>query len=146
MLNQDQIHQGHQSNKTINTRGAKASFFMRYRKLSSDGDYVFGSGKNDFLVNSPESVAQAILTRLKLWLGEWFADTTDGTGWSQSIIGKHSNNLYELTLRQRVLETQGVVNIIGFQSSLNPDTRHLTVSMTVNTIYGEAYLNRDLTA
>lgn len=119
---------------------------MRYRKLSSDGDYVFGSGKNDFLVNSPESVAQAILTRLKLWLGEWFADTTDGTGWSQSIIGKHSKNLYELTLRQRVLETQGVVNIIGFQSSLNPDTRHLTVSMTVNTIYGEAYLNRDLTA
>ncbi|RZG63926.1 hypothetical protein EXE25_18265 [Acinetobacter bouvetii] len=127
-------------------RGAKASFFMRYRKLSSDGDYVFGAGKNDFLVNSPEAVAQAILTRLKLWLGEWFADTTDGTGWSQSIIGKHSKNLYELTLRQRVLETQGVVNIIGFQSSLNPDTRHLTVSMTVNTIYGEAYLNRDLTA
>lgn len=146
MLNQDQIHQGHQSNRIINMRGAKASFFMRYRKLSSDGDYVFGSGKNDFLVNSPESVAQAILTRLKLWLGEWFADTTDGTGWSQSIIGKHSKNLYELTLRQRVLETQGVVNIIGFQSSLNPDTRHLTVSMTVNTIYGEAYLNRDLTA
>lgn len=99
-------------------RGAKASFFMRYRKLSSDGDYVFGAGKNDFLVNSPEAVAQAILTRLKLWLGEWFADTTDGTGWSQSIIGKHSKNLYELTLRQRVLETQGVVNIIGFQSSL----------------------------
>lgn len=126
-------------------RGVKASFFMRYRKLSSDGDYVFGSGKNDFLVNTPEAVAQAILTRLKLWLGEWFADTSDGTGWNQSIVGKHSKNLYELTLRQRVLETQGVVNIIDFQSTLDPDTRRLTVSMTVNTVYGEAYLNGDLT-
>ncbi|WP_171505527.1 hypothetical protein [Acinetobacter haemolyticus] len=118
---------------------------MRYRKLSSDGDYVFGSGKNDFLVNTPEAVAQAILTRLKLWLGEWFADTSDGTGWNQSIVGKHSKNLYELTLRQRVLETQGVVNIIDFQSTLDPDTRRLTVSMTANTVYGEAYLNGDLT-
>lgn len=126
-------------------RGAKASFFMRYRKLSSDGDYVFGSSKNDFLVNTPEAVAQAILTRLKLWLGEWFADTADGTGWNQSIVGKHSKNLYELTLRQRVLETPGVTNITDFQSSLDPDTRRLTVTMTVNTVYGEAYLNGDLT-
>lgn len=126
-------------------RGAKASFFMRYRKLSSDGDYVFGSGKNDFLVNSPEAVAQAILTRLKLWLGEWFADTSDGTGWNQSIVGKHSKNLYELTLHQRVLETPGVKSIVDFQSALDPDTRRLTVSMTVNTIFGEASLNGDLT-
>ncbi|MBR7679959.1 hypothetical protein KC105_03070 [Acinetobacter nosocomialis] len=126
-------------------RGAKASFFMRYRKLSSDGDYVFGSGKNDFLVNSPEAVAQAILTRLKLWLGEWFADISDGTGWNQSIVGKHSKNLYELTLHQRVLETPGVKSIVDFQSALDPDTRRLTVSMTVNTIFGEASLNGDLT-
>lgn len=126
-------------------RGAKASFFMRYRKLSSDGDYVFGSGKNDFLVNSPEAVAQAILTRLKLWLGEWFADTSDGTGWNQSIVGKQSKNLYELTLHQRVLETPGVKSIVDFQSALDPDTRRLTVSMTVDTIFGEASLNGDLT-
>ncbi|WP_249163674.1 hypothetical protein [Acinetobacter nosocomialis] len=118
---------------------------MRYRKLSSDGDYVFGSGKNDFLVNSPEAVAQAILTRLKLWLGEWFADTSDGTGWNQSIVGKHSKNLYELTLHQRALETPGVKSIVDFQSALDPDTRRLTVSMTVNTIFGEASLNGDLT-
>lgn len=126
-------------------RGAKASFFMRYRKLTSDGDYVFGSGKNDFLVNSPEAVAQAILTRLKLWLGEWFADTSDGTGWNQSIVGKQSKNLYELTFHQRVLETPGVKSIVDFQSALDPDTRRLTVSMTVNTIFGEASLNGDLT-
>jgi len=117
---------------------------MRYRKLDENGDYVFGVGVNSFLINSPEAVAQAVLTRLKLWMGEWFADTSDGTGWNQSILGKQSNNLYELTLRQRVLETPGVQSIEEFQSSLNSETRKLSVSMTVNTIYGSINLNESL--
>lgn len=118
-------------------RGAKASFFMRYRKQDEQGDYSFGSGLNNFHIDSAAAVAQAIETRLKLWIGEWFADTSDGTGWSQAILGKQSKNLYELTLRQRVLETFGVTSIESFQSSLDSDTRRLTVSMTVNTIYGQ---------
>lgn len=117
---------------------------MRYRKLDEDDDYSFGIGANNFHINSPEVVAQAILTRLRLWMGEWFADTSDGTGWNQSIIGKQSNNLYELTLRQRVLETPGVQSIEGFQSSLDAETRKLSVSMTVNTIYGSINLNEGL--
>ncbi|MNZ09359.1 hypothetical protein D3C78_261790 [compost metagenome] len=125
-------------------RGAKASFFMRYRKLDEDDDYLFGSGASNFHVDSPEVVAQAIMTRLRLWMGEWFADTSDGTGWNQSILGKQSSNLYELTLRQRVLQTTGVQSIEGFQSSLDSTSRKLTVSMTVNTIYGSIDLNEDL--
>lgn len=126
--------------------GAQASFFMRYRKQNEEGDYQFGTGLNDFHINTPEVVAQSIETRLKLWIGEWFADTSDGTGWSEAILGKRSKNLYELTLRQRVLETQGVISIEDFQSSVNPLNRRLTVSMSVNTIYGVAYLSRSLDA
>ncbi len=125
-------------------RGAKASFFMRYRKLDKEDDYSFGTGISDFYVNTPEAVAQAVLTRLRLWVGEWFADTSDGTGWNQSILGKQSNNLYELTLRQRVLETSGVLSIEDFQSSLDSQTRTLSVAMTINTIYGLAILDGSL--
>lgn len=117
---------------------------MRYRKLDKDGNSQFGTSANDFHMNTPEAVAQAIRTRLDLWMGEWFADTSDGTGWNQSILGKRTKNLYELTLRQRVLETPGVIQIDDFQSSLNPDARRLTVSMVVTTIYGEAVLNEDI--
>lgn len=113
---------------------------MRYRKLDENGDYVFGSGANDFYANSPEAVAQAVLTRLKLWIGEWFADTSDGTGWNQSILGKQSGNLYELTLRQRVLETPGAQSIEDFSGNLDAETRKLTVSIVINTIYGTASL------
>lgn len=117
---------------------------MRYRKLDKDDDYSFGSSVSDFYIDSSEAVAQAILTRLRLWMGEWFADTSDGTGWSQSILGKQSNNLYELTLRQRVLETSGVQSIEFFQSSLNAVKRELSVSMTVNTIFGSVDLTRSI--
>lgn len=116
----------------------KAAFFMRYRKQDEQGDYSFGSGLNDFHIDRSEAVALAIETRLKLWVGEWFADTSDGTGWSQAILGKQSKNLYELTLRQRVLETYGVVSIETFQSYLDRDSRKLTVSMVVNTIFGQS--------
>lgn len=68
----------------------KAAFFMRYRKQDEQGDYSFGSGLNDFHIDRSEAVALAIETRLKLWVGEWFADTSDGTGWSQAILGKQS--------------------------------------------------------
>lgn len=125
-------------------RGAKASFFMRYRKLDTNGDYSFGSGVHNFHINSPEVVQQAILTRLRLWLGEWFADTSDGTGWNQTILGKHSQNIYELTLRQRVLETPGVLSIEAFESLLDPQTRRLSVAMTVNTIYGSTAIEGNL--
>ena len=110
---------------------------MRYRKQDEMGDYSFGAGLNDFHIDNAEAIAQAIETRLKLWVGEWFADTSDGTGWSQAILGKQSKNLYELTLRQRVLETYGVTAIESFQSSLDRETRRLTVSMNVNTFYGQ---------
>lgn len=114
---------------------------MRYRKQDSNDDYSFGNDLNDFHIDSVEAVVQAIDTRLKLWVGEWFADTSEGTGWSQAILGKRSKNLYELTLRQRVLETRGVTSIEEFQSALDPNTRKLTVTMTVNTVFGQSNLS-----
>lgn len=146
MLDLAVIIQDHQNN-LIEVRGSrKAAFFMRYRKLDSNDDFSFGSSLKQFHVNTPEAVGQAILTRLRLWIGEWFADRKDGTGWNQSILGKQTKNLYEMTLRQRVLQTFGVLSIENFESLMDATTRRLTVSMTVNTIYGEAYLNEDLTA
>lgn len=46
------------------------------------------------LVNSPEAVAQAIKTRFLLWYGQWFLDTTEGTPWIQSVLGKQRPETY----------------------------------------------------
>lgn len=109
---------------------------MRYRKLSATGDYVFGGQQADFYKDVPEAVGQAALTRLRLLRGEWFLDKTAGTPWSTEVLGKYTNSTYDAAIRQRILGTQGVVEIASYSSSVDTEKRHLSVSVTINTIYG----------
>jgi hypothetical protein len=105
---------------------------MRYRQLDDNGDYTVGL---PFFVNSPQCVAQAISTRLKLWQGEWFLDSTAGTPWRQSILGRSTNP--DAFIKQAILGTQGVTALLTYNSVLSAK-RQLTVSGTVATLYGEA--------
>jgi hypothetical protein len=119
---------------------------MRYRALDPNGDYSWGHNLADFLVDRPEAVAQAILTRLKLWTGEWFLDLTAGTAWQPNVptpgtpgvVGVQSANAArDIILRNRILGTQGVLSLIDYQSRVDPIARRFYVFATVDTIYGE---------
>lgn len=107
---------------------------MRYRALDVNGDYTFGQGAANFLVNTPDMVRQKIKTRLGLIRGEWFLDKTEGTQWGK-VLGKGNNRTYDLILQTRILQTQGVSSIVKYNSSVDPITRALTVSALVQTIY-----------
>lgn len=109
---------------------------MRYRREDENGDYTFGQGDNTWLINSPECVAQAVKTRFMLWYGQWFLDTTEGTPWIQSVLGRQRPEVYNLAIRQRILETQGVSSIIAFDTTRNTTTRRVTFTATIETIYG----------
>lgn len=113
---------------------------MRYRKLSADGDYTFGSGQLDFYRDVPAAVGQAVQTRLLLWLGEWFLNTDEGTPFMQGVFGKHSQESANVTLQDRIQGTQGMVDIQDFQSQIDPDSRAMTVECTIDTIYGPTAL------
>lgn len=117
---------------------------MRYRELSETGDYVFGRGANEFLVNSPAAVAQAVQTRLLLIQGEWFLDVKEGTPYATQILGTGTRNTYDTAIRDRILETEGVVEITEYFSAFNADTRALTVTCTIDTIYGQTTLQQVL--
>ena len=116
---------------------------MRYRKLTSTGDYSFGNGQQDFYRDVPDAVAQAVKTRLLLWLGEWFLDIEEGTPYLQGILGKHSIDQANAVIQDRILSTQGVVNFTNYVSTLNPDSRALLVTFTLDTIYGPSQVEID---
>jgi hypothetical protein len=137
---------------------------MRYRKLSDEtiqyggfgsglfgvglfgvspttiggGDFVFGRGPSEYLVNSSACVAQAIRTALLLFQGEWFLDSTAGMPWFQQVLGNYTASLYDTAIKNEILGVQGVASIASYSSTLNTKTRSLTVSVIVNTIYGQA--------
>ena len=109
---------------------------MRYRREDDDGDYTFGQGDDTWLINSAETVAQAVKTRFLLWYGQWFLDTTAGTPWIQSVLGKQRPETYNLAIRQRILGTKGVNRIKSFNTDLNTSSRRVVFTATIDTIYG----------
>lgn len=116
---------------------------MRYRREDSSGDYIFGAGDNTFMVNTSEAVAQAVKTRFALWQGEWFLDTTAGTPYKNDILGKHKSLVYQMAVRERILATQGGSEITEFQVQTHPQTRRVTFTSSINTLYGTTTINSE---
>jgi uncharacterized membrane-anchored protein len=113
---------------------------MMYRKLDTDGDYTFGQGKQAMHQNTPECVAQAVRTRLRLLAGEWFLDLAEGTQYANGVYGRHTKESYDLVIRSRILGTEGVTAIMDYDSVQDANTRKLTVTTTIDTVYGEVRL------
>lgn len=109
---------------------------MRYRKLTSDGDYSFGHNQADFYINVPQAPAQAVKTRLLLMQGEWFLDRTAGTPYTQ-VLGTHTAATRDLVIKNRTLKTSGVVALVSYASQLSPD-RRFSVQERIDTVYGQA--------
>lgn len=109
---------------------------LRVRALSPTGDFVFGRGKSEFLVDSPEAVSQIIGTRLRLWAGEWFLDLDEGTPYRTKILGEGTLGLYDQAIRERILATPGVLSFENYASALAG--RSLRVVAKVESQFGAA--------
>lgn len=114
---------------------------MKYRALDANGDYQFGRS-GILLIDSPAAVAQAIDTRLRLWTGDWFLDLQEGTPYEGQILAYGTQGTRDQVLKARILETQGVEELLAYQSSVNG--RSMTVQATVRTRYGQETINTTL--
>lgn len=118
---------------------------FRVRKLNDDGDIktsgiIFHSDK--------ESIAQTIMTRLKLFTGEYFRNNVEGMPWfekedgSEGILSKgYSLSQVESIIRNRISNTDGVLTILQFQTQLDQTRRWLTVKAVVMTNFGTVEIN-----
>lgn len=119
---------------------------FRYRIMSDHladparvgGDMTFGHGGRDFAVDSPTSVAQAILTRLLLFMGEWFLNTNDGMPWFQEVLGHpYRSGIPDAAIRQRIIGTPYTTQLLDYRSNYSSANRILTVSAKVFTAFGQ---------
>jgi len=110
---------------------------LRVRKQTASGDYSFGNSQLDFYKDVPAGPGQVASTVFQLFLGEWFLDLTTGTPFFQSIFGFHSKQLADRTIQDRILSAQGVTGIVDYTSTIDPDTRQISVTTTIDTLYGQ---------
>ena len=107
---------------------------MIVRGLDESGDIIT---RGRVFIDGSQAVAQTVVTRLRLFLGEYHLDIRDGTPWFQSILGKYDNmNVVESLIRKRISETEGVVRIRSFSTNLDFDERVLTVTCSIETKFG----------
>jgi hypothetical protein len=120
---------------------------MRYRKLDQNGDMQFGHGAGDFWKDQPEAVGQSIKTRLLLFAGEWYLDTSAGTPWggfplNQSVVqqgkilSEHTQFSRDAAIRERIITTDGVMTLNNYGSAFNANSRAFSVGAQVDTVYG----------
>ena len=114
------------------------------RKLGTDGDPLWGQGQANF-ISDADAVAQIILTRLRLFQGEWWSDLTDGTPYWQQILGKSGSDnhiqVVTLILTQRIAATPYVNGVSNVQVSFNPSSRGMSFYCVVQTQFGPIALS-----
>ena len=106
---------------------------MKYRKLTSEGDYSFGNNSNDFIEGN-EALAQAVKTRILLFYREWWEDLNNGIPMFQNIVGQvNASNIQlalESVLTKRIREFPQIKTIK--YEDVNIDTKSRSVSFVVN--------------
>lgn len=83
---------------------------MRYRALDQNGDMLMGGGKA--YITDADAVRQAIVTRLKLLIYEWWEDLDDGVPYWQQIIASRDKEAAEKIIKDRIQKTEHVVSVL----------------------------------
>ncbi|MBP6018805.1 MAG: hypothetical protein KA735_04885 [Burkholderiaceae bacterium] len=109
---------------------------MRVRRNDANNDWTFGRGRASYAATS-ESVAQRVKTRLQSFFRDWFLDLDHGLPWFARLEKPADLPRIEADVRRCILETPGVETLLSFDMTLNPDTRHLVINVTVRDVYGE---------
>ena len=95
---------------------------------------------SNYWINDRRGVGQVVSTRLRLWQGQWFLAVTDGMPWQTQVLGKYTGDVRDMAVQDRIYGTPGMVDIQGYNSQLDTQTRAWTVHATLQTVYGQFVL------
>lgn len=104
------------------------------------GDWTFGQGLQNYISGEAE-IAQDIATALRVFLGEWFADTAFGVDWWNLLGRKNGAEAIVLACRRVIASRPGVTRINRVVPSLDVRTRRVTISYDVSTVYSLRTVN-----
>lgn len=103
--------------------------------LGPDHDLVIGTDLS--LSTGLDAIAQGIKVRLLTVRGEWRLNLDSGVPYYEDILGQRFDQTrIHAAIREAILSTPGVRDIISLESSFDGATRTLSVAWEVTSIYG----------
>lgn len=100
-------------------------------------DLVFSSFDLQ-LIDDTRQIMQNLAIRLRFVLGEWFLDITQGIPYYEEIFIKNPNQIQiESILKQEIVQTRGIVELISFEADFDKRRRIFSVKFSARSISGE---------
>lgn len=101
--------------------------------IDSNNKFVFTRGNLSLSSDASAYMAQKLQIKLRMFLGEWYLDTTKGIDYLSSIMGKNVNDLPMIAaeLKNAILNTDGVDSLLSFSVSYENVLRKLICSFSV---------------
>lgn len=109
---------------------------MSFRNLDSMGDWTWGVGRNNYVIQSQE-IALNIKTRVLSFLGDCFFAPTEGIDWWHLLeYGKQAE--LENAVMATIAATDGVETVEQVESYINSQ-RKITLTYSYTDVYGMSY-------
>ena len=106
---------------------------MRFRALDEDGDWKFGKGRNDFLLDN-QALMLNIKTRLLEFLNDCFWDMEKGIDWWTLLGGKNLKSIL-VDVQRTILRSYQVKKIVKLDYKLN--NRSLKIELSIEFLNNE---------
>jgi len=118
------------------TSAADLADQFRNIRLDSSNEWVVGDDGSPEFVTGLEAIAQDVRCRLRLLLGEWAFDATEGTAYLQKILGKVGPQNAQSEIARVVRATPGILAVQRVVPSMNTASRTLRVDLSATTAFG----------
>jgi hypothetical protein len=109
---------------------------MKTLALDDNGDRLIYNS-NWVVIDDIDAIRQVIITKIKLYLGEWFKDVSLGVPWIQQIFRKGTSlGQVQSILIDEILSVEGATEMKKFEMDFDAKTRKLAVDFNCK-ILGE---------
>ena len=115
---------------------------MRYRALDENGDFTLGNAHA--YIDGVDAVRQAVITRLRLLVYEWWEDINDGVPYWQKIIASRDVAAAEQIIRERIQQTSHVLSILSFDPVWDNENRTLMIRVAIQSEYGAFSIDEEV--
>ena len=108
------------------------------RALDADHDFVFGRGLQSYK-SDLDALKQSVQTRLMQWKNNCFFAMDEGVDYANELdIG--TKGALDLDIKRVILQTADVLRIDNYSSTLDTDSRALSISCEIQSKYGDLAL------